>query len=67
MAFYNSAFESGYKTQTADGLSQTTLRLNYNIIEDPHRYAVQWSDTTMMPIAASLPVQKAVVLNKLQL
>ena len=28
-----------------------------NIIKDPHWYVVQGSDTTMMPIAASLPGQ----------
>ena len=31
---------------------------NYNTIKDPHWYNVQGSDTTMMPIAASLPGQK---------
>ena len=28
-----------------------------NAIKDPHRYAVQGSDTTMVPIAVSLPGQ----------
>ncbi len=27
-------------------------------MKDPHRYDVQGSDTTMMPIAASLPGQQ---------
>ena len=30
----------------------------HNTIKDPHWYAVQGSDTTMMPRAASLPGQK---------
>ena len=30
---------------------------SYNVIKDSHWYAVQGSDTTMMPIAASLPAQ----------
>ena len=30
----------------------------YNTIKDPHWYAVQGSDTTMLPIAASLFGQK---------
>ncbi|MBC7687890.1 MAG: hypothetical protein H7211_06890 [Aquabacterium sp.] len=29
-----------------------------NAIKAPHRYAVEGSDTTVMPIAASLPGQK---------
>ena len=57
MAFYNSAFESGYKTQTADDFSQTTLRLNYNIIKDAHRYDAQVSDITMITMAVALPGQ----------
>ena len=30
----------------------------YNTIKDPQWYVVQGSDTTMMPIAASLPGQQ---------
>ena len=33
----------------------------YNTIKDPHWYAVQGSDTTMLPIAASLFGQKALI------
>ena len=33
-------------------------RRPYNAINAPHRYVVQGSDTTMMPIAASLFGQK---------
>ena len=31
--------------------------ITHNAIKVPHRYAVQVSDTTMLPRAASLPVQ----------
>ena len=37
---------------------KTAIRLTYNTIKVPHRYGVQGSDTTMLPIAASLPGQK---------
>ena len=32
-----------------------------NTIKAPHRYAVQVSDTTMMPMAATLPGQQLIV------
>ena len=32
--------------------------LIYNVMEVSHRYAVQVSDTTMLPMAASLPGHK---------
>ena len=35
---------------------------SYNTIKDPHRYAVQGSDTTMMTRAASLFGQKRSIL-----
>ena len=34
-----------------------SFRQSYNAIREPHRYAVQGSDTTMMTIAASLSGQ----------
>ena len=30
----------------------------YNVMKDSHRYDLQGSDTTMMPMAASLPGQQ---------
>ena len=36
---------------------QILFLIIYNAIKDAHRYAVQVSDTTMLPIAASLPGQ----------
>jgi len=32
-------------------------RITYNVIKVPNRYVVQVSDTTMLPMAASLPGQ----------
>ena len=31
------------------------IQTSYTVIKVPYRYAVQVSDTTMMPMAASLP------------
>ena len=51
------------KCSGGNGVSKFTLVekgenfYEQNAIKDPHRYAVQGSDTTMMPIAASLPGQ----------
>ena len=56
--------------QIANGDKQFAIKIfaslhlcgkTYNVIKDPHWYAVQGSDTTIMPIAASLPGQKCVV------
>ena len=39
-------------------VNEKPLVLIHNAMKAPHRYAVQGSDTTMMPIAVALPGQK---------
>ena len=47
-----------YTRWRTSGFTSGHQPLTHNTIKDPHRYAVQGSDTTMMPMAASLFGQK---------